>query len=149
MTKARRSATRESPLASKSRTGIAYLPASFFGEIQLRIVVRICVPFVTFARCLMSCCIFKLHGSARPISMKSDVIRKRSRHDARRIGTGETPSASPGASRRASPAANQQASPTLAPDSSQLYYQDDYDVQEGYQSHYMTLLSNCRLALTL
>ncbi|KAH7878366.1 uncharacterized protein C8R40DRAFT_1038399, partial [Lentinula edodes] len=25
---------------------------------------------------------YKLHGSARPISMKSDVIRKRSRHDA-------------------------------------------------------------------
>ena len=27
---------------------------------------------------------YKLHGSARPISMKSDVIRKRSRHEARR-----------------------------------------------------------------
>ncbi|KAH9962510.1 hypothetical protein BGW80DRAFT_1180831 [Lactifluus volemus] len=49
---------------------------------------------------------FKLHGSARPISMKSDVIRKRSRHDARRgsgsgIGSGTlsetTPLASPGA----------------------------------------------------
>ncbi|KAG1793000.1 uncharacterized protein HD556DRAFT_1238627, partial [Suillus plorans] len=26
---------------------------------------------------------YKLHGSARPISMKSDIIRKRSRHDAR------------------------------------------------------------------
>ncbi|KAI0026481.1 hypothetical protein K488DRAFT_21763, partial [Vararia minispora EC-137] len=51
------------------------------------------------------CNAYKLHGSARPISMKSDVIRKRSRHDARRAGnaTSETPSASPGASRRASP----------------------------------------------
>ncbi|KAJ8516200.1 hypothetical protein ONZ45_g6468 [Pleurotus djamor] len=41
---------------------------------------------------------YKLHGSARPISMKSDVIRKRSRHDARRAANGvsETPSASPG-----------------------------------------------------
>ncbi|KAF7321170.1 hypothetical protein HMN09_00205200 [Mycena chlorophos] len=50
---------------------------------------------------------YKLHGSARPISMKSDVIRKRSRHDARRGGpsaNAETPTASPGVSRRASPA---------------------------------------------
>ncbi|KAF9449688.1 hypothetical protein P691DRAFT_790635 [Macrolepiota fuliginosa MF-IS2] len=64
---------------------------------------------------------YKLHGSARPISMKSDVIRKRSRHDARRgsnagvIGVEDTPSASPGVSRRASPARDP--SPTLAPDS--------------------------------
>ncbi|KAJ7287172.1 hypothetical protein C8J57DRAFT_1283087 [Mycena rebaudengoi] len=29
---------------------------------------------------------YKLHGSARPISMKSDVIRRRSRHGARRGG---------------------------------------------------------------
>ncbi|EKM52431.1 uncharacterized protein PHACADRAFT_260812 [Phanerochaete carnosa HHB-10118-sp] len=59
---------------------------------------------------------YKLHGSARPISMKSDVIRKRARHDARRASgnTSETPSASPGASRRASPEGNM---PTLAPDS--------------------------------
>ena len=53
--------------------------------------------------------------------MKSDVIRKRSRHDTRRI-SGDAPSASPGASRRASPAvtpqATRQQSPTLAPDSS-------------------------------
>ncbi|KAA1475739.1 hypothetical protein DENSPDRAFT_784052 [Dentipellis sp. KUC8613] len=65
---------------------------------------------------------FKLHGSARPISMKSDVIRKRSRHDARRAGAGvsETPSASPGASRRATP--NADASPTLAPDSTTIGY---------------------------
>ncbi|KAF7297407.1 hypothetical protein MIND_00974300 [Mycena indigotica] len=50
---------------------------------------------------------YKLHGSARPISMKSDVIRKRSRHDARRggaVASAETPTASPGVSRRASPA---------------------------------------------
>ena len=48
---------------------------------------------------------YQLHGSPRPISMKSDVIRKRARHDARRGGgaVSETPSASPGASRRASP----------------------------------------------
>ncbi|CDO77497.1 hypothetical protein BN946_scf184902.g31 [Trametes cinnabarina] len=61
---------------------------------------------------------YKLHGSARPISMKSDVIRKRARHDARRSGNSvsETPSASPGASRRASP--NAEPTPTLAPDSS-------------------------------
>ncbi|KAL4077368.1 hypothetical protein J3A83DRAFT_4388805 [Scleroderma citrinum] len=60
---------------------------------------------------------YKLHGSARPISMKSDVIRKRSRHDSRRSGpeSSDTPSASPGASRRPSP--NAERSPTLAPDS--------------------------------
>ncbi|KAF9491114.1 hypothetical protein BDN71DRAFT_1510662 [Pleurotus eryngii] len=60
---------------------------------------------------------YKLHGSARPISMKSDVIRKRSRHDARRAGNGvsETPSASPGVSRRASPVGD--TSPTFVPDS--------------------------------
>ena len=71
---------------------------------------------------------YKLHGSARPISMKSDVIRKRARHDARRgsgNGSSETPpSASPGASRRASP--NAESTPTLAPDSStQLTYNDN------------------------
>jgi GATA-binding protein len=52
--------------------------------------------------------------------MKSDVIRKRSRHDARRPGNGggsssATPSASPGASRRASPTAT---SPTVNQDPS-------------------------------
>ncbi|CAE6437417.1 unnamed protein product [Rhizoctonia solani] len=60
----------------------------------------------------------KLHGERRPSSMKSDVIRKRSRHDARRPGNGNgsssaTPSASPGASRRASPTAT---SPTVNQD---------------------------------
>ncbi|KAG9037621.1 hypothetical protein FRB95_004841 [Tulasnella sp. JGI-2019a] len=45
----------------------------------------------------------KLHGERRPSSMKSDVIRKRSRHDSRRGTSSETPSASPGASRRTSP----------------------------------------------
>jgi len=76
---------------------------------------------------------YKLHGSARPISMKSDVIRKRSRHDARRIGNGpaDTPTASPGVSRRASPARD--ASPTLAPDSTtQMTY--DYSDHSEYQS---------------
>lgn len=51
---------------------------------------------------------YKLHGTSRPLSMKSDVVRKRSRHEIRRHGLGgscsEIPSASPGASRRASPA---------------------------------------------
>ncbi|KAH8114979.1 hypothetical protein DFH11DRAFT_1840926 [Phellopilus nigrolimitatus] len=89
------------------------------------------------------CNAFKLHGSARPISMKSDIIRKRSRHDARRV-SGETPSASPGASRRASPSAAQQMSPTLAPDSSTVqpaynYSQEDYDFA-GPQSELMGAL---------
>ncbi|KAF7307929.1 hypothetical protein MKEN_01153800 [Mycena kentingensis (nom. inval.)] len=80
---------------------------------------------------------YKLHGSARPISMKSDVIRKRSRHDARRGGPGgpsasisETPTASPGVSRRASPSpapggaassgsgSTGRSSPVLSPDTS-------------------------------
>ena len=70
---------------------------------------------------------YKLHGSARPISMKSDVIRKRSRHDARRSGpdSSETPSVSPGASRRTSPTVER--SPTLAPDSTT---QPTYDYNE-------------------
>ncbi|KAI0297069.1 hypothetical protein B0F90DRAFT_1669623 [Multifurca ochricompacta] len=77
---------------------------------------------------------FKLHGSARPISMKSDVIRKRSRHDARRGSssgngsghTSETPSASPGASRRPSPNgdADGGVSPTLATDSNPGAFDD-------------------------
>ncbi|KAJ7653695.1 hypothetical protein DFH06DRAFT_903767, partial [Mycena polygramma] len=81
---------------------------------------------------------YKLHGSARPISMKSDVIRKRSRHDARRGGASasvsETPTASPGVSRRASPspggpsssasASAGRASPTLAPDGTTTHSYD-------------------------
>ena len=65
--------------------------------------------------------------------MKSDVIRKRSRHDTRRVG--ETPSASPGASRRASPSSGGSAernSPLLGPDSSTTqpaysFSPEDYD----------------------
>ncbi|KAG8920294.1 hypothetical protein FRC01_000840 [Tulasnella sp. 417] len=50
------------------------------------------------------CNALKLHGEKRPSSMKSDVIRKRSRTDARRgTSSSATPSASPGASRRTSP----------------------------------------------
>ncbi|KAI0063008.1 hypothetical protein BV25DRAFT_1803048 [Artomyces pyxidatus] len=79
------------------------------------------------------CNAFKLHGSARPISMKSDVIRKRSRHDARRVGNvSETPSASPGASRRATPNADG-LSPTLAPDSTTMNFEglDGFDYRNG------------------
>ncbi len=59
--------------------------------------------------------------------MKSDVIRKRSRH----FHLGRPPSASPGVSRRASPVPRQLPSPVLAPDSSTALsynnYQDEYD----------------------
>jgi GATA-binding protein len=82
---------------------------------------------------------YKLHGSARPISMKSDVIRKRSRHDARRSANGlsDTPSASPGVSRRASPV--REVSPTLAPDSTtQMTY--DYSEEIDYRSSQSELL---------
>ncbi|KAJ7726839.1 hypothetical protein DFH07DRAFT_930958 [Mycena maculata] len=67
----------------------------------------------------------QLHGASRPISMKSDVIRKRSRHGAS-ASVSETPTASPAVSRRASPVPDRagfsasafagRASPTLAPD---------------------------------
>ncbi|KAG6908727.1 hypothetical protein DXG01_003572 [Tephrocybe rancida] len=82
---------------------------------------------------------YKLHGSARPISMKSDVIRKRSRHDARRGGNSlsDTPSASPGVSRRTSP--TREASPTLAPDSTtQMSY--DYSEELDFRSSHSELL---------
>ncbi|KAK2462482.1 hypothetical protein APHAL10511_005452 [Amanita phalloides] len=81
---------------------------------------------------------YKLHGSARPISMKSDVIRKRSRHDARRgNNASETPSVSPCISRRPSPA--REPSPTLAPDSTtQVSY--DYHEDMDYRSAQSELL---------
>ena len=56
--------------------------------------------------------------------MNSDVIHKRSRHEERRSEEAmeDTPSVSPGVSRRASPALD--ASPTLAPDSTaQMTYE--------------------------
>ena len=75
--------------------------------------------------------------------MKSDVIRKRSRHDARRGSSGttgsgnasETPSASPGASRRPSPHADVDGgvSPTLAADSNASAFDDvDIDPLSGH-----------------
>lgn len=75
--------------------------------------------------------------------MKSDVIRKRARHDARRVGASvsETPSASPGASRRASPTA--EPTPTLAPDSTtQMAYSDDGEYKTSMQSELMGALGN-------
>ncbi len=64
--------------------------------------------------------------------MKSDVIRKRSRHDARRAsqsGFDEATSASPEISRRTSPA--RESSPTLAPDSTtQMSYDFGEDTNE-------------------
>jgi GATA-binding protein len=67
--------------------------------------------------------------------MKSDVIRKRSRHDARRAsitGPDDTPSTSSGpTSRRSSPVRD--ASPTLAPDSTtQLSY--DFEDSDAFRS---------------
>ncbi|KAL0065597.1 hypothetical protein AAF712_007375 [Marasmius tenuissimus] len=92
---------------------------------------------------------YKLHGSARPISMKSDIIRKRSRHDARRGGSGhmveETPSASPGVSRRASPA--RESSPTLAPDSSTSTQQLNYEYSSADDFDYRTTPSELINAL--
>ncbi|GJJ09253.1 hypothetical protein Clacol_003475 [Clathrus columnatus] len=62
--------------------------------------------------------LYKLHGTNRPLSMKSDVVRKRSRHELKRAGlvrsSSEIPSASPGASRRASPVRVPSPQPTIA-----------------------------------
>jgi GATA-binding protein len=77
--------------------------------------------------------------------MKSDVIRKRSRHDARRAnGVEETPSASPGASRRTSPVTdgipNQQ--PTLSPDSTTQMSYDEAEFRTSSQSELMGALGD-------
>jgi len=75
--------------------------------------------------------------------MKSDVIRKRSRHDARRIGNSvsETPSASPDVSRRTSPI--REVSPTLAPDSTtQMTYDYDDNDYRSSQSELMSALGH-------
>ena len=88
---------------------------------------------------------YKLHGSARPISMKSDVIRKRSRHDARRAnGVEETPSASPGASRRTSPVTDGVTSqqPTLSPDSTTQMSYDEAEFRTSSQSELMGALGD-------
>ncbi|CAK5266332.1 unnamed protein product [Mycena citricolor] len=70
---------------------------------------------------------YKLHGTSRPISMKSDIIRKRSRHEvqvrAQAQAQADTPTASPTASRQGSPVPGSSShsssgSPMLAPDSS-------------------------------
>lgn len=112
---------------------------------QLRPIVSL--PWLLCARRLTnSLTSYKLHGSSRPISMKSDVIRKRARHDARRVGNGpsETPSASPGASRRASPVA--EATPTLAPDSSttstSMYNGENLEYRPSMQSELMGALGD-------
>ena len=67
--------------------------------------------------------------------MKSDVIRKRSRHDARRAsingGPEDSPSTSPGPSLRSSPV--REVSPTLAPDSTtQLSY--DFEDSDSFRA---------------
>ena len=79
--------------------------------------------------------------------MKSDVIRKRSRHDARRAGTNgtnasETPSGSRGASPGASP--EMERSPTLAPDSTtQMTYEFSEDSEfRASQSELMGALGD-------
>lgn len=75
--------------------------------------------------------------------MKSDVIRKRARHDARRASgnSSETPSASPGASRRASPEGS---TPTLAPDSTtqSSYSSEEGEYQGPTQAEIMNALAN-------
>jgi hypothetical protein len=70
--------------------------------------------------------------------MKSDVIRKRSRHEARCSNSMiDTPSASPGVSRRASPIG--EASPTLPPDSTmQMSY--DYTEDISFSTSHSGLL---------
>ena len=80
---------------------------------------------------------YKLHGTNRPLSLKSDVIRKRSRHEIRCTGLAgtcsETPSASPGASRRASPAraASPQTSAEEEEEKRPQFSYDDYTSNIG------------------
>ncbi|KAI5980510.1 hypothetical protein EDD15DRAFT_2393244 [Pisolithus albus] len=64
------------------------------------------------------CNAYKLHGSARPISMKSDIIRKRSRHDASAAAAAaarRSLNGGPGLGALGGGAGDR--SPTLAPDS--------------------------------
>ena len=80
--------------------------------------------------------------------MKSDVIRKRSRHDARRAsinGPEDTPSTSPGPSRRASPV--REASPTLAPDSTTQLSYDFGEDSDSYRAISTTSASELMGAL--
>ncbi|KAH6912161.1 GATA-binding factor 6-B [Coprinopsis sp. MPI-PUGE-AT-0042] len=77
---------------------------------------------------------YKLHGSARPISMKSDVIRKRSRHDARRGNSVEDTSTSPGANSRRNSPVPELTQPTLAPDNSTAPAYD-YSEEMDYRTH--------------
>jgi hypothetical protein len=82
---------------------------------------------------------YKLHGSARPISIKSGVVRKRCRHDSWQGGnSSETPSASPGVSRQASPARG--SSSTLVPDSTMQIYGYYKDIE--YSCTLTTLASS-------
>ena len=74
--------------------------------------------------------------------MKSDVIRKRARHDARRGASGhssETPSASPGASRRASPIID---GTSGSPGSEQSQMYDEQEYIQSSSSELMGALGN-------
>jgi hypothetical protein len=66
---------------------------------------------------------YKLHRSSRPISMKSDIIRKRHRSNARRLAL-EAPSVSPDVSQCPSPA--RAVFPILAPDSTITWMSYDH-----------------------
>ncbi|EAU87922.1 GATA-binding factor 6-B [Coprinopsis cinerea okayama7 len=85
---------------------------------------------------------YKLHGSARPISMKSDVIRKRSRHDARRGNSVEdTASTSPGTNSRRNSPVPEQTQPTLAPDTSTAPAAYDYTEDMDYRHNTSELMN--------
>ncbi|KAF8064401.1 hypothetical protein FPV67DRAFT_1699393 [Lyophyllum atratum] len=82
---------------------------------------------------------YKLHGSVRPISMKSDVIRRRSRHPTASPGTSRRASASPASassgarSRRASFSA--EAFPTVAPDFTTQMRHDYPELFDSWSPH--------------
>ncbi|KAJ3782522.1 hypothetical protein GGU10DRAFT_275361, partial [Lentinula aff. detonsa] len=88
---------------------------------------------------------YKLHGSARPISMKSDVIRKRSRHDAHaamQARRGSLSGAASGngyaygvASSSHSHSTHSVPSPTFAPDSSTAADHEESHNAENQNSH--------------
>ncbi|KZT08489.1 uncharacterized protein LAESUDRAFT_757724 [Laetiporus sulphureus 93-53] len=91
---------------------------------------------------------YKLHGSVRPLSMKSDVIRKRTRLDARRVGTGpsEAPSATPFTSPSASHCASpiMEAAPTVAPHSTTQIFSghEEVEYRTSMQSELTDALGN-------
>ena len=118
----------------RARRSAMRAASSEFGQAQCRLQLLIIVYS------------YKLHGTSRPISMKSDVIRKCSRHDAHRGSqSGKHSSEMPSASRNGNPNASPQMerSHTLAPDSTtQMSYNFSEDSDFRTSSELIRALGN-------